>query len=58
MISQLNLQVQLPDFPGRRLFGVTNKSEEAINERKNELENVLIEILSIWSSSLKYRSFT
>lgn len=27
MITKLNLEINLPEFPKRRIFGVTNKSE-------------------------------
>lgn len=31
VVSKLKLQnVEMPEFPGRRLFGSTNKSEEAV----------------------------
>ena len=31
----------MPEFPGRKVFGSTNKSEEAIFERKKDLTNVI-----------------
>ncbi len=40
LVSKLKLHIILPEFPGRKLFGSTNKSEEAIFERKKELNQV------------------
>lgn len=40
LVSKLKLHIILPEFPSRRLFGSTNKSEESIFERKKELNNV------------------
>ena len=40
IVNKLQLPVILPEFPGRKLFGATNKSEEAVQERKKELNNV------------------
>ncbi len=31
----------MPEFPGRKLFGSTNKSEEAVLERKKGLVQVI-----------------
>jgi len=49
LLSKLKLSIILPEFPGRKLFGATNKSEEAVMERKKELqmvEHVLIQYLN------------
>lgn len=40
LINKLKLHINLPEFPGRKLFGSTNKSEEAVLERQKGLENV------------------
>jgi PX domain len=40
LVSKLKLHIILPEFPSRKLFGSTNKSEESIFERKKELNNV------------------
>lgn len=53
MIDTLNLLISLPEFPKRRMFGVTNKSEEAITERKGELGNVHVGSLSTSHNSSK-----
>lgn len=42
LISKLKLHLTLPELPGRKVFGSTNKSEEAIFERKKDLTNVPI----------------
>lgn len=34
----------MPEFPSRKLFGSTNKSEESIFERKKDLNNVLMNL--------------
>lgn len=41
VVDKLQLPIALPEFPGRKLFGATNKNEEAIIERKKELNNVM-----------------
>ena len=40
LISKLKLHLILPEFPGRKVFGSTSKSEQAIFERKKDLNNV------------------
>lgn len=40
IVDKLQLPIVLPEFPRRKLFGATNKDEEAILERKKELYNV------------------
>lgn len=40
LLSKLKLPIILPEFPARKLFGATNKSEEAVLERKKELASV------------------
>lgn len=35
IVNKLKLHIILPEFPGRKLFGSTNKSEESILNRKN-----------------------
>lgn len=40
LLGKLKLPLILPEFPGRKLFGATNKSEEAVLERKKELQLV------------------
>jgi len=42
----------LPHFPGKKIFGKTNKNEESILERKNDIEyyiNELISVKKLWS---------
>lgn len=41
LLNKLKLPIILPEFPARKVFGSTNKSEEAILERKKELAAVL-----------------
>lgn len=41
LINKLKLHIVLPDFPSRKIFGSTNKSQELIFERKNELTDVI-----------------
>lgn len=41
ILNKLQLYVEIPMFPKRKLFGATNKSEESINERKSELVEVI-----------------
>ena len=40
LISKLKLHLTLPEFPKRKVFGSTSKSEEAILDRKKDLTNV------------------
>lgn len=47
LVTKLKLHIILPEFPSRKFFGSTNKSEESIFERKKELNNV-------HSSSIQY----
>lgn len=44
MVSKLKLHIILPEFPSRKIFGSTNKSEESIFERKKDLNNVHIHL--------------
>ena len=44
-MAKLKLHLELPEFPGRRLFGSTNKSEEAVLERQKGLVHVYIYIM-------------
>lgn len=41
VVNKLKLHIQMPEFPGRKLFGSTNKSEEAVLERKKGLVQVI-----------------
>ncbi|KRX00972.1 Phox homologous domain [Pseudocohnilembus persalinus] len=44
--------IQLPHYPGSKLFGSTNKNEEAIIERKNDIElylNELLQVKKLWA---------
>jgi hypothetical protein len=40
VVSKLKLHIVLPEFPGRKFFGSTNKSEESIFERKKDINMV------------------
>lgn len=40
LINKLKLHINLPEFPARKLFGSTSKSEEAVLERQKGLEQV------------------
>lgn len=40
ILNKLQLAVELPLFPKRKLFGATNKSEESIMERQTQLVEV------------------
>lgn len=40
VISKLKLAIVLPEFPKRKVFGSTSKSEESILERAKDLANV------------------
>ena len=40
LVDRLKLHIILPQFPSRKLFGSTNKSEESIFERKKDLNTV------------------
>lgn len=40
VIGKFKLHIELPEFPGRKLFGSTNKSEEAVLERQKGLVQV------------------
>jgi hypothetical protein len=48
LVDKLKLHLILPEFPGRKLLGSTNKSEEAIFERKKEINNVHHFLPSTW----------
>lgn len=48
IVGKLKLHIILPEFPSRKLFGSTNKSEESVFERKKELNYVLFGLFSIW----------
>ena len=42
IVNKLKLHIILPEFPGRKFLGSTNKSEESILNRKKELANVMV----------------
>ena len=42
IVNKLKLHLILPEFPGRKFLGSTNKSEESILNRKKELTNVTV----------------
>lgn len=58
LVSKLKLHIILPEFPSRKLFGSTNKSEESIFERKKELNSVLLPIPSTSTTCSPSRSST
>jgi hypothetical protein len=42
-----NENIILPEFPGRKLFGSTNKSEEAVLKRQQALLHVIINLIEV-----------
>ena len=56
IVDKLKLHLILPEFPGRKFFGSTNKSEESIFERKKELNNVFTLSISTLSTCCQSRS--
>lgn len=58
IVDKLKLHIILPEFPGRRLLWSTNKSEESVFERKKELNNVNLSLVSTWWTCSRSRNCT
>jgi hypothetical protein len=37
IVNNYKLQIYLPLFPGRKVFGKTNQDEKNVNQRQNDL---------------------
>jgi hypothetical protein len=45
--QKTSLKIKLPEFPQRKIFGVTNENPEEIEKRRSRLETFLNEVFKI-----------
>lgn len=46
-LKQQKLKIKIPEFPKRKIFGITNENPEDIEKRRDQLEKYLNDVFSI-----------